>query len=575
MKKKVLGLLLSISMIATMLVGCGSNSDSGSTDLNTEKQISAKNFNKSVEAFKEFYDEFYEEHRFNGSYEETEDCIANIYMIGSTPVMAILDMLAPSEDYFTADLYLYEYVDKEVQEKAKYSSLRFGDDEIYLYPLQDKLFMVYFDEEREQRVAELDEYFTELNETYYVVPEEGHESDFEENVQSDISKGIKCDDYEEFVEEVAGDNSAKKIVYYETDLGDDNFGGSYMLVDRGIQAYCLNTIFNYALVVDWGLTDKDGDDGFIMYDTSFKKYLDYLLEQEITNNVQLLLTHADYLDSIGLYDDYWSDGKDGQQIDTVVWFDGIYYYIVDDTAYVLGYDFGYSEDDLPKSICGLGVEASAIDILLDYAGGNSEAISDTEKFPISYAKRESVEDMWEQVAVAKEEYKQSVGAALEAYEDYIDEKDLDGSDYRYAFIYVDDNDVPELYVENEWGHTVLLTYSNGQVLELELDRPWDYFGYYEKQGFITTSYSYMGGSTDYIYSLKDGVLTTLVVGTVNEDFDTFELTYRINNEVVSESEYNNSFDSVRPEGESVSVGIWKDNVYSDFDDACEEAGIIN
>ena len=207
--------------------------------------------------------------------------------------------------------------------------------------------------------------------------------------------------------------------------------------------------------------------------------------------------------------------------------------------------------------------------------GNSEAISDTEDFPISYTKRESVEGMWEQVAVAKEEYEQSVGTALEAYEDYIDEKDLDGSDYRYAFIYVDDNDVPELYVENEWGHTVLLTYSNGQVLELELDRPWDYFGYYEKQGFITTSYSYMGGSTDYIYSLKDGVLTTLVVGTVNEDFDTFELTYRINNEVVSESEYNNSFDSVRPEGESVSVGIWKDNVYSDFDDACEEAGIIN
>ena len=598
MKKKLFNMLLMVCMIACMLVGCGEKSDSDSdrsekktqslVDLNDEKQISAKDFARAMEAFKEYYDVFYEEHRFNGTYEQPEDCIANVYMIGDTPIMVILDMMAPSEYYFTADLYVYEYADKGVQERAKYPSIKFGDDEIFLYPLQDKLFMGYYDEERNYKVAELDEYFTKSKEEVYIVAEKDYEDAFEEDIEENIT--ICCDDFDEFVKDGIWEVFEVES-HYNTGLAKENDGGYYLLREDGIEALSLYSFCNYALVLDRRLESENDDYLGCLYSTSFKKYLDYLVEQEITNNVQLLISHADYLESIGVSDgihsqDSWIATDEGKKIDTIVWFNGIYYYIVGEIAYPIAYDFGYSKDDLPKKVYGYKVKDGIVDILLAYYPSDRDITAYREdleeEFPISVSKRVLAKDIWKEVEVAKAEYEQTVGVALEAYEDYIEEKDYDGRDYYYSFIYIDDNDTPELYVKNEWGFTALLAYYDGQVIEHEFSAYSLY--YHEREGIYYDAYNrWAEYGWNAVYKLEDGKKIPMCTIHYSNDFSTGE-EINTNYLTVSPSDgYSEENIVSDEEANAAQAEVLKDCkteekeaiTYRDFDEACEEAGLIH
>ena len=110
MRKKILALALCCCM-AIGVSGCGDTAketattkDAVTKDTETENDGTAENekdVKKSLEAFKEFYSAFYEEHRDrevtleNG---EIADCPARIIMDDSgSPLMAICDFVVLSE----------------------------------------------------------------------------------------------------------------------------------------------------------------------------------------------------------------------------------------------------------------------------------------------------------------------------------------------------------------------------------------------------------------------------------------------------------------------------------------------
>ena len=73
----------------------------------------------------------------------------------------------------------------------------------------------------------------------------------------------------------------------------------------------------------------------------------------------------------------------------------------------------------------------------------------------------------------------------EGYRAYIDEfLKSDSSDYSYALIYVDDDDIPELVCESgyEAGGCTILSYYDGKVTLLQTSRL--YFNYIEESGLL-------------------------------------------------------------------------------------------
>ncbi|WP_026658667.1 C-type lectin domain-containing protein [Butyrivibrio sp. AC2005] len=94
----------------------------------------------------------------------------------------------------------------------------------------------------------------------------------------------------------------------------------------------------------------------------------------------------------------------------------------------------------------------------------------------------------------------------EGYLDYLDKKTPEGyNDMFYSFIYVDDDDIPELVVDTsvEVGGCQILAYHDGTVNVLQTARL--YFTYIEKSGLLCNSDGHMGYYYDYVYSLEDGI----------------------------------------------------------------------
>lgn len=125
MKKKILAIMLCLTVCTGMLTGCGNGEgkmeqtgDSvGSVNEAGDGSFNKKEFKAALEAYKEFYDGFYEEH-FELFYDgdlAASDCSGRIVLDGNNkPVMAIADMTNMDEDYFYVDLYIYEYKNDEV-----------------------------------------------------------------------------------------------------------------------------------------------------------------------------------------------------------------------------------------------------------------------------------------------------------------------------------------------------------------------------------------------------------------------------------------------------------------------------
>lgn len=101
----------------------------------------------------------------------------------------------------------------------------------------------------------------------------------------------------------------------------------------------------------------------------------------------------------------------------------------------------------------------------------------------------------------------------EGYLAYIDEfLKADSSDYSYALIYVDDDDIPELVCESgyEAGGCTILSYYDGKVTLLQTSRL--YFNYIEESGLLCNSEGLQGYYYDLVFYLKNGEWKRIFAG---------------------------------------------------------------
>ena len=101
----------------------------------------------------------------------------------------------------------------------------------------------------------------------------------------------------------------------------------------------------------------------------------------------------------------------------------------------------------------------------------------------------------------------------EGYKAFLERDTSDSYEYnRYGFIYVDDDDIPELAIDGdcEAAGCQILSYHDGEVTELNTSRL--YFTYIEKKGLLCNSEGNMGLYYDNVYSLSKRGWTTVFLG---------------------------------------------------------------
>ena len=92
-------------------------------------------------------------------------------------------------------------------------------------------------------------------------------------------------------------------------------------------------------------------------------------------------------------------------------------------------------------------------------------------------------------------------------------------DVDWQTIYVDDDDIPELYLEGDCEATgcLILTCGNGVVDELQTSRL--YFNYIERQNLLDNAEGHMGYYYDYVYTIEDGKWKCIGEGTYEAMYD--------------------------------------------------------
>ena len=145
----------------------------------------------------------------------------------------------------------------------------------------------------------------------------------------------------------------------------------------------------------------------------------------------------------------------------------------------------------------------------------------------------------------------------EGYLDYLDKTTPEGyDDISYSFIYVDDDDIPELVVDTgfEAGGCQIVAYHDGTVNVLQTARL--YFTYIEKSGLLCNTDGHMGYYYDNVYSLEDGTWKCILSGDwteysdledpkdEEEYVDSMVRKYYISEEEVDEKTYGERIDAV-------------------------------
>lgn len=161
---------------------------------------------------------------------------------------------------------------------------------------------------------------------------------------------------------------------------------------------------------------------------------------------------------------------------------------------------------------------------------------------------EEADDSWKQV-----------------YIDYINEltetEDEESEKHEYSLIYVDDNDIPELYATCMYmaeGDRICTVNDDGQIEEINLNRTGGSC-YIERGGLISDYNGNMGYFILNLYSLCDGEFTDLYgdIGevTIDMDEDGYETyTYLWEGDVVTEEQFYDNWDNIVDREEAKSVG---------------------
>lgn len=140
---------------------------------------------------------------------------------------------------------------------------------------------------------------------------------------------------------------------------------------------------------------------------------------------------------------------------------------------------GCSKSGLLENNQGLSVDIAKGEILPSNLEAQTEPGKETQQ--------ESEVDSWEDYYLA-----------------YLDETVLPDSYYTYDFIYVDDDDIPELVLNSgyEAGGCIILTCHEGYVDELQTNRL--SFSYIERQNLLNNRGGHQGYYFDHIYKIVDG-----------------------------------------------------------------------
>lgn len=137
-------------------------------------------------------------------------------------------------------------------------------------------------------------------------------------------------------------------------------------------------------------------------------------------------------------------------------------------------------------------------------------------------------------------------------------QEIDGDDGAYALVYIDNDDIPELYILGccEADGDRIYSYKNGNILEQGLARM--YGGkYIERSGKIINQNGHMGYYYDYTYVLDNSGFTQILDGS-----------YSVRYEYIGDGKGDNTYNEIREyfiNDEPVSEDEYHDAVNSSFD----------
>lgn len=144
-------------------------------------------------------------------------------------------------------------------------------------------------------------------------------------------------------------------------------------------------------------------------------------------------------------------------------------------------------------------------------------------------------------AKKKAEIRKFEKVILPAYEKYVRENfsKAVAHDSPYSFIYLNNDNIPELVVDGEYSFSgnLICTYSNG-VVALNTDRLM--LGYVEKKNILHNPFAYMGYFSDDVYSIKKGKFVKVWSGHYEDKEDgkiPIEHTYYYKGVEISEKKY--------------------------------------
>ena len=144
-------------------------------------------------------------------------------------------------------------------------------------------------------------------------------------------------------------------------------------------------------------------------------------------------------------------------------------------------------------------------------------------------------------AKKKAEIRKFEKVILPAYEKYVRENfsEAVAHDSPYSFIYLNNDNIPELVVDGEYSFSgnLICTYSNG-VVALNTGRLM--LGYVEKKNILHDPFAYMGYFSDDVYSIKKGKFVKVWSGHYEDKEDgkiPIEHTYYYKGVEISEKKY--------------------------------------
>ena len=157
-----------------------------------------------------------------------------------------------------------------------------------------------------------------------------------------------------------------------------------------------------------------------------------------------------------------------------------------------------------------------------------------------------------------------------AFYDYILENynNISSRDFAYFLIYLDSDNIPEIYVHTFVNNYVLLYYSDGQVKEKYLASDYAWYQYIPQSGLLMEEFFYVHLSNA-VSQLKNGEFIDLVVGIgqLKQEYEkeagiqgeSWMYDYSVNGEAASEEEYNRRLNEVFDPSKAIQLWYDEDN----------------